>query len=203
MVIYAPNFVRHGLPRNHVRLCTLGFGSSRAFRVLHLNIAVFKSDSYLPFRRRNWRRRAPTVASAELDEQYKRLRRVDGHCLAHKAQWHGFQPICIAKSLSAVRCSQRTSDCYEVNRVSVSPATRSSWVPSNRVQRGERRYGRDALSNPSGGRVVAKANEADCIAQTPKSKHVRKGEVAFKVLNVHFCRGRTYTHSKFLLVRFQ
>ena len=66
MVIYAPNFVRHGLPRNHVRLSTLGFGSSRAFRVLHLNIAVFKSDSYLPFRRRNWRRRAPTVASAEL-----------------------------------------------------------------------------------------------------------------------------------------
>ena len=121
MVIYAPNFVRHGLPRNHVRLSTLGFGSSRAFRVLHLNIAVFKSDSYLPFRRRNWRRRAPTVASAELDEQYKRLRRVDGHCLAHKAQWHGFQPICIAESLSAVRCSQRTSDCYEVNRVSVVP----------------------------------------------------------------------------------
>ena len=40
---------------------------------------------------------------------------------ATQAKWHGFQPICIAKSLSAVRCLQRTSDCYEVNRVSVSP----------------------------------------------------------------------------------
>ena len=26
--------------------------------------------------------------SAELDGQYKRLRRVVGYCLAHKAQWH-------------------------------------------------------------------------------------------------------------------
>ncbi len=41
--------------------------------------------------------------------------------LAHKAQWHGFQPICIANAPYAVRCLQRTSDCYEVNRVSVSP----------------------------------------------------------------------------------
>ena len=41
--------------------------------------------------------------------------------LAHKAQWHGFQPICIANAPNAVRCLQRTSDCYEVNRVSVSP----------------------------------------------------------------------------------
>ena len=47
--------------------------------------------------------------------------------------------------------------------------------------KGERRYGRDALNNPSGGRIVAKANEADCVAQTPKSKHVRKGEIAFKI----------------------
>ena len=42
--------------------------------------------------------------------------------LAHKAQWHGFQPICITNTPYAVRCLQRTSDCYEVNRVSVSPA---------------------------------------------------------------------------------
>ena len=41
--------------------------------------------------------------------------------LAHKAQWHGFQPICISNAPNAVRCLQRTSDCYEVNRVSVSP----------------------------------------------------------------------------------
>ncbi|MBP3492718.1 MAG: hypothetical protein J6K47_05660, partial [Clostridia bacterium] len=29
--------------------------------------------------------------------------------------------ICIANAPYAVRCLQRTSDCYEVNRVSVSP----------------------------------------------------------------------------------
>ena len=40
---------------------------------------------------------------------------------AHKGRWHGFQPICIATAPYAVRCLQRTSDCYEVNRVSVSP----------------------------------------------------------------------------------
>ena len=39
---------------------------------------------------------------------------------------------------------------------------------------GERRYGRDALSNTSGECVVAKANEADCGAQTPKSKHLEE-----------------------------
>ena len=44
---------------------------------------------------------------------------------------------------------------------------------------------RDALSNTSSECVVAKANEADCGAQTPKSKHVRKGgEVVLRVLNV-------------------
>ena len=37
-------------------------------------------------------------------------------------------------------------------------------------------YGRDALSDTFGECVVAKANEADCGAQTPKSKHMRKGE---------------------------
>ena len=36
------NCGRHGLPQNRVRLCTLGFDSSRAFRVLHLNIEVEK-----------------------------------------------------------------------------------------------------------------------------------------------------------------
>ena len=54
-------------------------------------------------------------------------------------------------------------------------AERTPWVPSKNAE-GERRYGRDALSNTSSECVVAKANEADCGAQTPKSKHVRKGE---------------------------
>ena len=37
-------------------------------------------------------------------------------------------------------------------------------------------YGRDALNDTFGECAVAKANEADCGAQTPKSKHMRKGE---------------------------
>ena len=42
------------------------------------------------------------------------------------------------------------------------------------MQRGERRYGRDALNNTSSECVVAKANEADCLAnaevQTPEER---------------------------------
>ena len=34
------NCGRHGLPQNRVRLCTLGFDSSRTFRVIHRFIAV-------------------------------------------------------------------------------------------------------------------------------------------------------------------
>ena len=36
-------------------------------------------------------------------------------------------------------------------------------------------YGRDALNDTFGECVVAKANEADCGAQTPKSKHREEG----------------------------
>ena len=84
-----------------------------------------------------------------------------GHCLAHKAQWHGFQPICIANSPSAVRCSQRTSDCYEVNRVSVAPREADA-VGSLKVCRG--------------GTAVGETRE--------------EGGVLIKVLAVHFCRER-------------
>ena len=48
-------------------------------------------------------------------------------------------------------------------------AKRTPWIPSKYAE-GERRYGRDALSNTFGECVVAKANEADCGAQTPKWK---------------------------------
>ena len=44
----ANNCVRHGLLQNHVRLCTLGFVSSRAFLVLHLNITLFTSSKIAP-----------------------------------------------------------------------------------------------------------------------------------------------------------
>ena len=40
------------------------------------------------FQRRNRSRKATTASNAELDETYKRLRRVVGYCLAHKAWWH-------------------------------------------------------------------------------------------------------------------
>ncbi len=78
---------------------------------------------------------AARKASVELDDKYKRLRRL-GAKLAHKAQWHGFQPICIANSPSAVRCSQRTSDCYEVNRVSVAPRRADAVGSLKFMQRG-------------------------------------------------------------------
>ena len=64
---------------------------------------------YVSIRRRNTSRKAARKASVELDGKYKRLRRL-GAKLAHKGRWHGFQPICIANSPSAVRCLQRTSD---------------------------------------------------------------------------------------------
>ena len=41
-------------------------------------------------------------------------------------------------------------------------------------RRGGTEYGRDALSDTFGECVVAKANEADCGAQTPKSKHLEE-----------------------------
>ena len=82
--------------------------------------------------------RAATAArkrTPSLTERYKRLRRL-GAKQAHKAQWHGFQPICIANSTSAVRCLQRTSDCYEVNRVSVAPRGADVVGSLKLVQRG-------------------------------------------------------------------
>ena len=54
--------------------------------------------------------------------------------------------------------------------------------------------GRDALSNTFGECVVAKANEADCGAQTPKwtCRRVRKeGVIAFKELRRTLCRRYT------------
>ena len=55
-------------------------------------------------------------------------------------------------------------------------AERSPWVP---FQGGTAVWA--ALSNTSSECVLAKANEADCGAQTPKSKHVRKGDILFRV----------------------
>ena len=71
-----------------------------------------------------------TVASVELDDRYKRLRRL-GAKLAHKAQWHGFQPICIAKPrMPFVACNELAIATKSIASV-LSPAARSPWVPSN------------------------------------------------------------------------
>gem|GEM_PF-1630006 len=89
----------------------------------------------LPFRRRNTSRKAARKASVE-------ARRFVRECVAFcceaatQSKWHGFQPICIANSPSAVRCSQRTSDCYEVNRVSVVPRYAVAVGSLKLVQRG-------------------------------------------------------------------
>ena len=60
------------------------------------------------------------------------------------------------------------------------PAEQFRGFPQTKY-RGGTEYGRDALNDTFGECVVAKANEADCGAQTPKSKHVRKGEIAIRV----------------------
>ena len=85
---------------------------------------------------------------------------------------HRHKKRTIAIYASAARCTQRASDCYEVNRVRVVP-TRSGrrGFPF----KGERRYGRDALSNTSCECVVAKANEADCSANAEVQTREERG----------------------------
>ena len=71
--------------------------------------------------------------------------------------------------------SDGNSDCYEVNRVVCPPpAERFRGFPQTK-SRGGTEYGRDALNDTFGECVVAKANEAYCGAQTPKSKHREEG----------------------------
>ena len=58
------------------------------------------------------------------------------------------------------------------------------FARKQRSPKWERRYGRDALSNTSGECVVAKANEADCGAQTPKWKSP-EGKEGVHLIRVH------------------
>ena len=55
------------------------------------------------------------------------------------------------------------------------PAERFRGFPQTKC-RGGTEYGRDALNDTFSECAVAKANEADCGAQTPKSKHREEGE---------------------------
>ena len=153
-------------------------------------ISVYSKRSYtrtVPIRRRNWSRKATTAASTELDGL---VRECVAFCCAAatQAKWHGFQPIYIANTPYAVRCLQRTSDCYEVNRVSVSPRGANA-VGS--LSRGERRYGRDALSNTSCECVVAKANEADCFANAEVQTCEEGGKLHLRFHNVRLYKKRT------------
>ena len=68
-------------------------------------------------------------------------------------------------------------------------AERTPWFPFN----GERRYGRDALSNTSSECVVAKANEADCFANAEVQCPKGRGDVALKYFHQHSYRERTNT----------
>ena len=54
------------------------------------------------------------------------------------------------------------------------PAERFRGFPQTKC-RGGTEYGRDALNDTFSECAVAKANEADCGAQTPKSKHREEG----------------------------
>ena len=68
------------------------------------------------------------IASAELDGQYKRLRRVVAK-LAHKAQWHGFSRFVLQTSrMPFVACNELAIVTKSI--ASVCPhAERTPWVP--------------------------------------------------------------------------
>ena len=53
------------------------------------------------------------------------------------------------------------------------------------LSRGERRCGRDALNNTSCECVVAKANEADCLANAEVQTREKKGKIEFRVYTVY------------------
>ena len=98
------------------------------FNVFLYNYSAFSKTEHEPQGGEKSERRSSTISTV-------RLCRL-GAQLAHKERWHGFQPICIANSPSAVRCSQRTSDCYAVNRVSVVPRYAVAVGSLKLVQRG-------------------------------------------------------------------
>ena len=49
----------------------------------------------------------------------------------------------------------------------------------------ERRYGRDALNNTSGECVVAKANEADCLANAEVQTREERGNFNFGIILIN------------------
>ena len=83
-------------------------------------------------------------------------------------------------------CRKERSDGIAIATKSIAsscpPAERFRGFPQTKCGGGTE-YGRDALNDTFGECVVAKANEADCGAQTPKSKHLRKGGIiAFNII---------------------
>ena len=117
----------------------------------------------LPVRRRNTSRKAARKASVEA----RRL--VPSDCAVWVRSWHtkdggtAFSRFVLPTArLPFVARNELAIATKSI--ASVLPhAKRTPWVPSKYAE-GERRCGRDALNNTSCECVVAKANEADCLA---------------------------------------
>jgi len=60
------------------------------------------------------------------------------------------------------------------------------------VEKFERRYGRDALNNTSGECVVAKANEADCLANAEVQTREERGNFNLRVHDIHSRRKKKH-----------
>lgn len=80
VLLRATSYVRHGLPQNHVRLSTLGLGSSRTFLAIHLNIP-------LKYERAIWRDASP---NAQISHSNKRAKKLN---LAPKNSYFQFNPL--------------------------------------------------------------------------------------------------------------
>ena len=147
----------------------------------------------MPIRRRNTSRKAARKASVEA----RRL--VPSDCAVWVRSWHtkdggtAFSRFVLPTArLPFVACNELAIATKSI--ASVLPhAKRTPWVPSKYAE-GERRYGRDALNNTSCECVVAKANEADCLANAEVQTREEGGSLIIEYMPLHSCRGRICTH---------
>ena len=97
-------------------------------------ISAYSKRSYtrhMPVRRRNWSRKATTVASVELDEQYKRLRRVVGHAWRTKRSGTAFSRFVLPRACQPFVARNELAIATKSIASVLSPAARSPGVPSN------------------------------------------------------------------------
>ena len=127
-----------------------------------------------------------TAASVELDDLYENAWHSVAKPPRRRSGTTFSRFILPTARLPFVACNELAIATKSIASV-LSPATRTSWVPSKYAE-GERRYGRDALNNTSCECVVAKANEADCLANAEVQTREEGGNYNFRVHAIHSCR---------------